>query len=109
MYYFLKIESNKNVSNCVVYIIKFMWFNPGDTVMYPGVRLGTPVLCKSLIYFTKTIFVIHLNKQADTDINKVFYSIILSEMLKLNVWEGRDILTLKIQLNSWCCFAPVFL
>ena len=53
--------------------------------MYPVVRLGTPVLCKSLIYFTKTIFVIHLNKQADTDINKVFYSIILSEMLKLNV------------------------
>ena len=86
------------------------WFNPGDTVLYPGVSFGTPVLCKGLIYlYTKTIFVIHLNKQADTDIHKVFNSIILSELLKLNVWEGVDILILKIQLNSWCCFAPVFL
>ena len=110
MYYFLKIGSNKNVSNCVVYIIKFIWFNPGDTVLYPGVSFGTPVLCKCLIYlYTKTIFVIHLNKQADTDIHKVFNSIILSELLRLNVWEGADILTLKIQLNSWCCFAAVFL
>ena len=50
------------------------------------VSLGTPVLCKGLIYlYTKAIFVIHLNRQADTDIHKVFNSITLSEMLKLNV------------------------
>ena len=50
------------------------------------VNLGTPVLCKGLIYlYTKTIFVIHLNREADTDIHKVFNSIISSEMLKLNV------------------------
>ena len=53
MYYFLKIGSNKNVSNFVVYIIKFISFKPGDTVLYPGVSLGTPVLCKGLIYLYK--------------------------------------------------------
>ena len=53
MYYFLKTGSNKNDSNFVVYIIKFTWFNPGDTVPYPGVDLGTPVLCKGLIYLYK--------------------------------------------------------
>ena len=50
MYYFLKVGSEKNVSNFVVYIIKFISFNPGDTVLYPGVSLGTPVLCEDLIY-----------------------------------------------------------
>ena len=110
MYYFLKIGSNKNVLNCVVFIIKFIWFNLGDTVLYPGVSLGTSVLCKGLIYlYPKTILVVHLHRQADTDIHKVFNSVILSEMIKLNVWDSRDILTLKIRLNSWCCFAPVFL
>ena len=53
MYYFLKIGSNENVSNFVVYIIKFTSFKPGDTVLYPGVSLGTPVLCKDLIYLHK--------------------------------------------------------
>ena len=53
MYYFLKIESSKYISNFVVYIIKFILFNPGDTVPYSGVSLGTPVLCKGLIYLYK--------------------------------------------------------
>ena len=53
MYYFLKIGSNKNVSNVVVYIIKFISFNPGDTVLYSEVSLGTPVQCKGLIYLYK--------------------------------------------------------
>ena len=61
------------------------------------------------LFIQKQYFVIHLNRQADTGIHKVFNSIILSEMLKLNVWEDVDTLTLKIWLNSWCCFAPVFL
>ena len=52
-YAFLKIGFNKNVSNFVVYIIKFIWFNPRDTVLYPGLRLGTPVLCEDLIYLYK--------------------------------------------------------
>ena len=56
-------------------------------MLYPGVRLGTPVLCKDLIYLYKNNnFVIHLNRPADTSIHKVFNSIFLSsEMLKLNV------------------------
>ena len=54
MYYFLKNGSNKNVSNFVVYIIKFIWFNHGDTVLYLGLSLGTPVLCKGLIYLYKS-------------------------------------------------------
>ena len=83
MNYFLKIGCNKNVSNFVVYIIKFISFNSRDTVLYPGLSLGTLVL------------VIHLNRQADTGIHKVFNSIILKEMLKLNV-GGVDTLTLKI-------------
>ena len=29
---FFKIESNKNVSNFVVYTIKFIWFNPEDII-----------------------------------------------------------------------------
>ena len=33
MFYFLKIESNKNVSNFIVYITKFIWFNP-DNMIY---------------------------------------------------------------------------
>ena len=53
MYYFLKIGSNKDILNFVVYIIKFISFNPGDTVLYPGVSLDTPVLCKGLIYLCK--------------------------------------------------------
>ena len=63
MYYFLKIGSNKNVSNFVVYIIKFIWFNPGDTVLYPGVNSGTPVLSKGLIYLYKnnTFFLIGIH------------------------------------------------
>ena len=65
MYYFLKIGSNKNVSNFVVSIITFISFNPGDTVLYPGVTLDTPVLCKGL-FIQKQYFVIHLNRQADT-------------------------------------------
>ena len=48
MYYVLKIGSNKNVSNIVVYIIKFIWFNPGAAVLYPGVSLSTPLLCNGL-------------------------------------------------------------
>ena len=47
---FFKIGSNKNVSNLLVCIIKFILFNPRDTVLYPGLSLGTPVLCKDLIY-----------------------------------------------------------
>ena len=53
MYYFLKIGPNKNVSTFVVYIIKFISFKPGDAVLYPVVSLGTPVLCKGLIYLHK--------------------------------------------------------
>ena len=34
-------------------IINFTWFNPGDTVRYPGLSWGTPVLCKDLIYLYK--------------------------------------------------------
>ena len=60
MSYFFKIGSNKNVSYRVAYIIKFIWFKPGDT----GVNLGTPLLYK------------------DTGIHKVFDSIVLSGMLK---------------------------
>ena len=63
---------------------------------------------KTWFIHTKTIFVIHLNRQADTDIHKVFNAIILKEMLKLNVWRV-DTLTMKIWLNSSCCFGPVFL
>ena len=54
MYYFLKNGSNKNVSNFVVYIIKFIWFNHGDRVLYLGLSLGTPGLCKGLIYLYKS-------------------------------------------------------
>ena len=32
MFYFYKIESKKNASNFVVYIIKFVWFMPGDII-----------------------------------------------------------------------------
>ena len=45
-------------------------------------------------------FVIHLNRLADKDIDKAFNSIILSEMLNLNVLEVVDTFTLKISLNS---------
>ena len=45
-------------------------------------------------------FVIHLNRLAGKDIDKAFNSIILSEMLKLNVLEVVDTFTLKISLNS---------
>ena len=38
----------------------------------------------------------HLNRQADIGIHKVFNSIISKEMLKLNVSEGVDTLKLKI-------------
>ena len=48
----------------------------------------------------KQYFVIHLNRLADKDIDKAFNSIILSEMLKLNVLEVVDTFTLKISLNS---------
>ena len=47
-------------------------------------------------FIQKQYFVIHLNRQADTGIHKIFNSIILSEMLKLNAWEGVVTLTLKI-------------
>ena len=67
---------------------------------YPGVSLGTPVLCKGLICLYKQYFVIHLNRLADTGIHKVFNSNILSEMFKLNVGAGVDTFTLKIRLNS---------
>ena len=50
---FLKLGSNKNVSNFVVYIIKSIRFNPRDTVLYQGLSLGTPVLWKDLIYLYK--------------------------------------------------------
>ena len=53
MYYFLKIGYNKNVSNFVAYVIKFTSFKAGDIVLYPRVSLGTPVLCKGLIYLHK--------------------------------------------------------
>ena len=44
----------------------------------------------------KQYFVIHLNRQADASIHKVFNSIIFSDMIKLNVWQGVDTLALKI-------------
>ena len=53
MHYILKIGSNKTASNFVVYIIKFTSFKPGDAMLHPGVNLGTPVLCKGLIYLHK--------------------------------------------------------
>ena len=61
------------------------------------------------LFIQKQYFVIHSNRHADTGIHKVFNSIILKEMLKSNVWEGVDTLTLKIWLNGWFCFGPVFL
>ena len=93
---------------CLYYQIYFI--QPWRYSLYPGVSLGTPVLCKSLIYLYKnnTLWCIQTDKQTQ-GIHKVFNSITLSEMLKLNVWEGVGTLTLKIWLNSWCCFAPVFL
>ena len=69
MYYFLKIGSKKSVSNFVIYIIKFIWFKPGDTEPYPGASLGTLVLCKGLICLYKQYFVIHLNRIADKGIH----------------------------------------
>ena len=45
---------------------------------------------------------------ADTVIHKVFNSIFLSVLFKLNADECVDVLALKIKLNTWCYFAPVF-
>ena len=67
-------------------------------MLYPGVSLGTPV--KAWFIYGKKYIVIYLNRLADTDIHKVFNSKILSEMFKLNVWEGVDALTFKIWLKS---------
>ena len=82
-------------------------------IRYSAVSRGkfghTSTMWRLDLFIQKQYFEIHLNRQADTGIHKVFNSINLSEMLKLNVWEGVDTLTLKIWLNSWSCFAPVFL
>ena len=48
------------------------------------------------LFKQKQYFVIHLNRQQDTGIHKVFNLIILKEILKLNVSEGVDTLTLKM-------------
>ena len=108
MYYFLKIGSKKSVSNFVTYIIKFIWFKPGDTEPYPGASLGTLVLCKGLICLYKAILCDTFKQNSrQRHTYNVFNSNILIEMLKLNVW-GVDTFTLKIRLNSRCYFAPVF-
>ena len=65
---FLNNASNKNVSNCVVYIIKFIWYNPGNTVLYPGVSLGTPVLSptrqQDVVATSQRRLPVHLNDVA---------------------------------------------
>ena len=73
MYYFLKIGSEKNVSNFFVYIIKFISFNPGDTVLYPGVSLGTPVLCEDLIYLYQNNS-LWFEVDTDTGMHKVIHN-----------------------------------
>ena len=45
---------------------------------------------------------------ADTVIHKVFNLIFLSVLFKLNAWECVDVFALKIKLNTWCYFSPVF-
>ena len=55
MYYFLKIGSSKNASNFVVYITKFIWFNPGGTVLYPGVSWAHRYYVKAWFIYTKII------------------------------------------------------
>ena len=50
-----------------------------------------------------------ISKQAiveDTVIHKVFNSIFLSVLFKLNAWECVDVFALKIKLNTWCYFPP---
>ena len=42
---------------------------------------------------------------ADTVIHKVFNSIFLSVLFKLNAWECIDVFALKIKLNTWCYFS----
>ena len=70
-------------------------------VPYPVVSLGIQVLSKSL-YKQATV--------ADTAIHKdcIHNSTFWSVLLKSNVWQHVDACAWKI-LNSWCCFASVFL
>ena len=55
-FYLLKIGSNKNVSNFVVYIIKFIWFNPGDIIYNIYDIRYIKCIIKSIISVTQQIW-----------------------------------------------------
>ena len=53
------IQTFRHIYRCDKIVTLFITYTP---VKYPGVSLGTPVLCKVSIYLYKRYFVIHLNR-----------------------------------------------